>query len=397
MAILRENKMADFAISSAKVQSNICGEIIISDNNENRSQEVIDDWCSDLRVKYVNSGCNIGMFRNYVRAYDNSNNQYFCWLSDDDFIHPMFSEVVATEITRDTNNDTVAWVGLSTVHSKNYCSRLTGRIFPSIISPKRIDRLRDVAYFGQWNYPFYSVIDKNKISIETLRKFCEWPAPDDGLDWAWTYALALRGKIKVIPEQMYFYDISNWQNGSGKSKQLKQFKKAIKNEFCGNEELIEKLTVLNRFLLYMTFTLSDYIDYVDSDNTAYSAQDVNDMIKLWCHDMVGELIKMKPLNETCSEKYFHFLKSRNIRDFIYRLSDIYDQYLINPSVCMFLRKIYASEVCIDKMNVMNTAIKKPKQKNFSISNIQTKGFRLLMHFWIHIMIDKIVFLPRSSK
>jgi len=397
IVVFHEDRSTDFAISSAKAQSDICNEIIISDNNVNRSHDVIKRWNQDLRVKYINSGCNIGMFQNFVRAYDNSTNRYFCWLSDDDFIHPKLSETIALEIARNSD-DVVAWTGLSTVHTNDYCSRLSGRIFPSFISDKRIERLRDVAYLGQWGYPFYSIIDKNKISIETLRRFCDWPAPVEGLDWAWIYSLALRGKIKVLPQQMYYYNLENWAvNGSGVSGQRKKFANAIRKEFHINEELIEELTKLNRCLLYLSYTFSDYIDFVNSNNAAYSAKDVNDLINLWCYDIVNKLFRMTPLNLVSSEKYHHFLKSQNLRDFIFNLADFYDQYLINPLVGEFVRKIFSSELCEDQMKIMNTPLKKIKSKSFSIRDIQIKKLKLLMYFLKSMLCDKVILLPRISK
>ena len=218
-------------MQSAMSQSDNCNEIIISVNNVERCSNLVDDWRKDSRVKYINGNGNIGMYKNFVRAYDNSKNRYFCWLSDDDFLHPILADVVSSCILNNLDHDVLAWTGLSSVHSNGHCSRLTGRIYPSFTSTKPINRLRDVAFFGQWNYPFYSIFDKNKVSIETLRKFCDWPASVDGMDWAWTYSLALRGKIKVVPEQMYFYNIANWENADGESKKHINFTKFIRTEF----------------------------------------------------------------------------------------------------------------------------------------------------------------------
>jgi hypothetical protein len=394
IALFRDDRSSNFAIQSAMSQSDNCNEIIISDNNEERSSNLIDDWCKDSRVKYINANSNIGMYKNFVRAYDNSKNRYFCWLSDDDFLHPILADVVSSCILNNLDHDVLAWTGLSSVHSNGHCSRLTGRIYPSFTSTKPINRLRDVAFFGQWNYPFYSVFDKNKVSIETLRKFCDWPASVDGMDWAWTYSLALRGKIKVVPEQMYFYNIANWENADGESKKHINFTKFIRTEFHGENKLINELTKLNRALLYMAFTFSDYIDYVNANKKDSCGSDVNDLIDLWCHNVLENLIRLRPLTLVAAKKYDHFLSSHDLREFIYNLADFYDQYLINPSVGMFVRTIFSAEVCNDQMKILETHIPKLKKRSFSIRNLQTKRLRLFGYVILHCIRDKAVFIPR---
>jgi glycosyltransferase involved in cell wall biosynthesis len=396
IALFRDDRSANFAIQSAMAQSDNCNEIIISDNNVERCSNLVDDWRKDSRVKYINGNGNIGMYKSFVRAYDNSKNRYFCWLSDDDFLHPILADAVTECILSNFDQDVLAWAGLSTVHSNNHCSRLTGRIYPSFTSTKPINRLRDVAFFGQWNYPFYSVLDKNKVSIETLRKFCDWPASVDGMDWAWTYSLALRGKIKVVPEQMYFYNISNWENADGASKKHINFTKFIRTEFHGEDKLINELTKLNRALLYMTFTFSDYIDHVKTNNNASCGNDVNDLMELWCHNILENIVRLRPLTLPATKKYDNFLSSHNLREFIYNLADFYDQYLVNSSVGHFVRTIFSAEVCNDQMKILETHILKIKKRSFSIRNLQTKNLRLFFYIFLHVIRDKIVFLPKNK-
>ena len=397
IALFSDDRSANFAIQSAMAQSDNCNEIIISDNNAGRSSNLIDDWRKDSRVKYINCYSNIGMYKNFVRAYDNSKNRYFCWLSDDDFLHPMMTDVILLAIGKNQDENVVAWSGIPTVHSTKHCSLISGRIHPSFSSYKRIQRLRDVAYFGQWNYPFYSIIDKNKVSIETLRKFCNWPAAIDGMDWAWTYSLALRGKIHVIPEQMYFYDISNWQNESSSINQDIEFIKIIRDEFRANKRTIDDLTRLNRWLLYMSYTFSDYIDFIDGNNAYFNISDVNDLIKLWCIDIVSKLILVYPKRISILESYENFIKSRDVKSFMINLAHFYDEFLIEPSMQNFILSIFSSESCNDKKQILTTIINKPEIKNFSIKNIQTNSLHKYKYILDSLMRGKIVLLPRIKE
>jgi glycosyltransferase involved in cell wall biosynthesis len=397
IALFRDDRSANFAVNSALVQSDKCDEIVISDNNPNRSSNAIRDWLKDSRVKYINTDGNIGMYQNFIRAYDNSTNRYFCWLSDDDFLHPMLADAILHEIPNNKDENIVAWSGISTIHSTNHCSRLSGRVYPSFTSTNPIQRLKDVAYFGQWNFPFYSIIDKSKISIETLRRFCEWPAPIDGIDWAWSYALALRGKIKIIPEQIYFYNISNWQNSNSTNRQLINFTKAVRSEFHTNELLIDELTKINRSLLYMAFTFYDYIEYTDQNKNAYDQKHVSDLIKLWCHNVIDDVVNITPSTLVLQRRCQVFLKSGNLRDYMFNLADFYDYYLEDPMVSEFFRKIFSNEQCADHMQILSRPVKKMKKQSYSVKKNQTNFIKLGVYLLIHFIRDKLIFLPQANK
>ncbi len=90
-------------------------------------------------------------------------------------------------------------------------------------------------------------------------------------------------------------------------------------------------------------------------------------------------------------------EDKNLRCFIFNLADFYDQYLINPLVGEFVRKIFSPELCEDQMKIMNTPLKKIKRKSFSIREIQTKKLKLLMYFLKSMLCDKVILLPGISK
>ena len=45
-------------------------------------------------------------------------------------------------------------------------------------------------------------------------------------------------------------------------------------------------------------------------------------------------------------------EDKNLRCFIFNLADFYDQYLINPLVGEFVRKIFPPDLCEDQMKIM---------------------------------------------
>jgi hypothetical protein len=88
-------------------------------------------------------------------------------------------------------------------------------------------------------------------------------------------------------------------------------------------------------------------------------------------------------------------EDKNLRCFIFNLADFYDQYLINPLVGEFVRKIFPPDLCEDQMKIMNTPLKKLKRKGFSIRDIQIKKFKLLMYLLKSMFRDKIILLPKD--
>lgn len=275
MPIYRDGRECNFAVESVLAQSVQVSEIIISDNNPNRSKSDIYRWTRDHRVKYINTGENIGSMQNFTRAWKNSSNRYFMFLGDDDFLHPSFANSVSNHIAN-SESKYIAWSFLPSVHLPNKGSIISGDIFSSIDSTSSISRFHQVRKYGQWNYLFYSVYDKSQVSIDELQSFYDaWPSYSSGIDWAWTYGIALLGSTKLIPEQLFFYCQDNWHSKTEYTdRETSAFNSFLKPRIlCEDTNLAIRLnfSILLFFYIFKIFANKYISEEVAEENLAYQA------------------------------------------------------------------------------------------------------------------------------
>lgn len=210
--IFRSDAVVNFAIESALSQASSVTEIIIADNASNRSAETIQRWRRDARVRYINSGSNVGPLCNFIRCWEASNERYFIWLGDDDFLHPSLGESLREQISKSTE-ETVAWNFLPSTHSSCSGTSISGNEFHEIDGRTSVERIIQIQRCNRWNHFFYSVYDRNQISINSLKFFqAHWKSYSNPIDWAWTYSVAISGKMALVPEQLYFYRDDNWRD-----------------------------------------------------------------------------------------------------------------------------------------------------------------------------------------
>lgn len=194
-------------LGSAMAQSNVVQEIIICDNGDNYSE------CEyaikkDSRIRYIKNIENIGAIKNFIKLFDEAKSRYFAWLGSDDFIAPSFAETVLKAIEKYPTD--VAFYGLPTSHSETHGSLPAGRIMVVSEGKDSYDRVLDIFAAHKFASSYYSVMDKQKVSIEPLRIISNFPYTQHSLDYAWLISLAIQGKMRLIPEQIYFYDKTNW-------------------------------------------------------------------------------------------------------------------------------------------------------------------------------------------
>lgn len=243
--MFRDDASSNFAVESALAQPDPIGQIIISDNNLQRNQESVRRWSRDSRVRYINSGQNIGSVGNFIRCWEEASERYFLWLGDDDFLHPSFGRSILKQIQK-SNDSVVAWSSLPSIHLNDQGAIISGRRFQSIDANSSAQRMRQVHGWRDWNYFFYSVYDRQAISIDNLKYFHEnWYSHLINLDYAWTYAVAISGMMSLVPEQLYFYCNDNWRNfGDWNRRETRNFSVFLKPGISESDSaLLRRLNV----------------------------------------------------------------------------------------------------------------------------------------------------------
>lgn len=78
-------------------------EIIISDNgSEDRSGEICQEYAKhDKRITYFRNNTNIGLTRNFVKAFNHCTADYFMFAADHDIYHPDFISTLMKELNSD--------------------------------------------------------------------------------------------------------------------------------------------------------------------------------------------------------------------------------------------------------------------------------------------------------
>jgi glycosyltransferase involved in cell wall biosynthesis len=272
-----------FAVASALAQSSAVSEIVISDNCLNRDSKKVSRWLEDERVRYINTGQNVGAIGNFIRCWEEANERYFIWLGDDDFLHPSFGASLLKHIER-SDGGIVAWSLLPSVHLSDRGTRPSGSIFPSIDGATAAERVRQVQSVNRWNFFFYSLFDRQNVSIHTLKYFMEnWPSYTGDFDWAWTYSVAINGRIELVPEQLYFYNFDNWNSiGDANDREMTAFRNHLKPDsnkvdlkilMHVNCVLVSVLFILEHLLAQSKYTINYAFDYQSRNGATQSMAD----------------------------------------------------------------------------------------------------------------------------
>ena len=349
-------------INSAIDQNAAITKVVILDNN----MSIARDIPNKENCVYIKNKANLGAHKNFIACWHATPSRYFTWLGDDDFISPGFSNEIVAAIKASPPN-TTCWSGIPSQYNSQSGIRRSGIFFPDISSSLPIERMRQCVQFGKWNYPFYSVIDRDRVSIEPLANLGDWPASLDGLDWAWSYYLAISGRINIIPRQLYFYNTQNWADKDVGN----DFIALYRDKFLAPDEDLDITTIgsfvgINRMLITMLLIIDGLSD-LEKRNTFFESNSkcsVGDILIAALEFILGRFLSAcmgnSYLNKNSSDmKYIRVAidsKSLSISEFMLRVGRVYSSYL-RPEFCV---NIFIKEA-LDKIssNSIKEALTKP--------------------------------------
>ena len=318
---------------SALSQSDFCTQILILDNYTRRSKEEIKYLKSFERVKYVNTYQNIGMWNNFIRGYEMSDCQYFMWLADDDFIAPCLATVLASKIK--AHPACIAWGGVSSYFDSSSL-RISKSRDSRFESANPIARFKAVNTYRQWNYPFYFIHDKCKVSIALFKLLANSLLPLEGLDICWSIGNALLGKIHVTDQPLYFYDKSNWMNNDQyRNRRLQIASTFYLPEINQSYQKIDDALTVNRWFLYYIYCLGSVV----SINSTYAEKRmlVSELSRLFhCNLFAGFPSLATDILPTVASDKSYF----SPYDILNHNAKKYDSLLINPSASVLVKSFF---------------------------------------------------------
>jgi hypothetical protein len=186
------------AIDSLVAQTFTDFELVIVDNaSTDRTAAICESYVArDPRIRYFRNATNLGVYRNFNKAFELSSGRYFKWASADDLCHP---ELVAKCIqVLDGDPRVVA------AYAKTRFIDAEGNPLPitdpgwHLVSDSPFERLRFVLVSGHYVNVFFGLIRKEALS--QTRLFPLYP----GGDCALLGELSLKGTLVELPEHLFF-------------------------------------------------------------------------------------------------------------------------------------------------------------------------------------------------
>jgi glycosyltransferase involved in cell wall biosynthesis len=176
-------------------------ELIISDNasQDNTRGICLEYAARDKRIRYCPNDTNLGMRRNFNRAFQLSSGEYFMWAGDHDLWDRSFISTCLEVLTRDPHvvlccGHTVAIDGDGKVLGSEPHPVDTRRLPP----PERFRRvIRDMA----WYTPIYGLIRADALRRTHLFRNTRGP------DIVVLCELSLIGEFHCVPKVLFWY---NW-------------------------------------------------------------------------------------------------------------------------------------------------------------------------------------------
>lgn len=257
----REDAKFVFALQSALCQNPEITDVVITDNNQRRKNGLAELAKSHQNLSYYKNEVGSDALSNFISSWEASRTRYFTWLGDDDFIVPGFTEKILEEI-HDSCQGVVAWAGLPSIYESGGGMKVAGNFHPNISGKNAYTRLIRCHRFGKYNFPIYSVVDKEKVSIDPCLAIRNWPAPIE-FDWAWSYYLSVLGEVRMTPRQLYIYCIDNWVSKENKPDLAQPYRKLFESsDPCeykcsrmGSSDTLAFIIHVNRLLLAFIFVL----------------------------------------------------------------------------------------------------------------------------------------------
>lgn len=333
----RSGSDSDRCISSALDQNPAIAKVVILDNNMSLDRDIPNKEALISNGVYIRNETNLGAIKNFIACWHATPSRYFTWLGDDDFISPGFTDEIANAIKMSTSN-TTCWSGIPSQYNNQSGIRRSGIFFPDIASPSPIERMKQCAHFGKWNYPFYSVVDRDRVSIEPFANLVDWPASLDGFDWAWSYYLAISGRINIIPRQLYFYNTQNWIDKNVGNDFVALYRdKYLRPDMDLDFNTIESFVGMNRMLITMLLII-DGLGDLEKRKTFFESNSkcsVADILIAALEFILGRYLSAcmgnSYLNKNSPDmKYIRVAvesRSLSINEFMLRVGSVYSSYL----------------------------------------------------------------------
>lgn len=204
----------DQAVAAVLGQRYTDFELILCDNaSTDRTQAICEAFAAaDPRVRYERSETNLGLVRNFNRAFELSTGRYFKWLSHDDLLGPEFLQQCIDQLEADPSLS-VCCTSVAVIDADGYMLETEENTRNNRRDPLGITRLRDapgpergledgrvshrhrgVLLHSTRCYEEFGVIRASAIRSTPLRGY--YP----GSEKVFLTELALLGKIKVLPD-----------------------------------------------------------------------------------------------------------------------------------------------------------------------------------------------------
>ena len=173
-------------------------ELIISDNASTDETEVIcrSFAARDERIRYHRNVTNLGLSKNYTRAFELSSGEYFRWATYDDLIAPEYLAKCVAVLDGDSS--------VVLVHSRSSRIDEQGRVNGNydhqmnLAAPQPHQRFHDLVSVRHSCNESLGLIRSDVLKLTPLQ------ANYVGSDRTLLAELGLRGRFHIIPEYLFF-------------------------------------------------------------------------------------------------------------------------------------------------------------------------------------------------
>jgi glycosyltransferase involved in cell wall biosynthesis len=178
-------------------------ELLISDNaSTDRTQEICCDYAAqDERIRYHRNSENLGLVRNFNRAFSLSNSEYFAFVSHDDDRAPTFLERCVAVLDSDPSVVlAMTHVQLIDDHDRPVADYDRLLLFPHEMTAHPHKRFRDLIMVSHLCLDDYGLVRSS-----ALRKIQPLYESHDGNDRNMLAELSLYGKFFHVPETLFYW------------------------------------------------------------------------------------------------------------------------------------------------------------------------------------------------
>lgn len=178
-------------------------ELLITDNaSTDRTQEICLDYAArDRRIRYFRNARNLGLVRNFNRAFELSDSEYFAFASHDDGRKPTFLEKMVAVLDSDPSVVlAMSHIMLFDDSGNDITVYDTALRFRHEMSGSPSTRFRDLIMI-----PHMCIDDYGVMRSSALRKIRPLYESHDGNDRNMLAELSLYGKFYHVPEVLFYW------------------------------------------------------------------------------------------------------------------------------------------------------------------------------------------------